>query len=903
MDSGALQGQILAALRELLAGFQQADRVAERGLLRDQEDRLYAGLVSALMRMAAILFAEDRGLLPLGSEPYATSRSLTGLHAQLRADRDRHGASIDERHFAWARVVGLFRLLHGGAGAGDDLAVVLPARGQHLFDPDAYPFLEGRPAGACGAAPEPAELPRVPDGVVLRVLDGLLVLEGEPLRYKGLDVEHLGTLYEGLMGFEVRAARGESLALQPLDVVVDLEELLARRGEERVGALRGAAGLPLAGKIAARVERAATVQELAAALSRRASPGQRGVIARGALFLQPGEERRRLGAHYTSRSLTAVMVERTLGPLLRADASPEEILDLKVCDPAMGSGAFLLEACRQLADALVAAWQRAGGAPVVPPGEDLGLYARRLVATRCLYGLDRDPLAVDLARISLWLLASGRDLPFTFVDHALRHGDALVGLSREQIVGVSLDAGRAAAPAPGIEVIEDAEALRLVGDAMLTALFEGPDRKAGARALAELTALFERPDREARARAFTELSALVREGAVPELARRIGRIRRRYSPFHWEIELPEVFAGDRRGFDAFLGNPPWVSYAGRASQPLADELRDFYGSTSPAFFGFRNLQGLFVHRCATLLRPGGRLGLVLPTSMSDLGGYEPSRRAHDALCACDKELPDFGDRAFEGVFQPSMGLLSTRRAEVAPLERAGPWPLSRSDLDPGTLALLDRLAALPRLPPHLFGERGFQTVGDDVKRLRALGAPEDRFSVGVRVGGDIEPFVRRPPRLHCDPGDFGGRFRPEPDWRAVKLLIRQTARFPMVALSDGAAFRNSILAGFSDDRWSELFLVAYLNSSPVRWFHYMRHRDARQGMPQMKITHLRALPAPRALGGCVEELTRMGGSWGARNRGLSPEEQRHLDQVVAEDLGLTPAERSLVGAWSAAHAS
>src|SRR6185437_9860895 len=159
-------------------------------------------------------------------------------------------------------------------------------------------------------------------------------------------------------------------------------------------------------------------------------------------------------------------------------------------------------------------------------------------------------------------------------------------------------------------------------------------------------------------------------------------------------------------------------------QPLDPHLRDLYTATSPAFAGYRNLQGVFVHRAATLLRPGGRLGLVLPTSMSDLGGYEPSRRAHDALAVCDDDLPDFGDRAFDGVFQPSMALLSTRRPAPVTVTKAGPWPLRREDLDAPTAALLPRLAAMPRLPPHLFGERGFQSMGDDVDHLHALPGPE-----------------------------------------------------------------------------------------------------------------------------------------------------------------------------------
>ena len=155
------------------------------------------------------------------------------------------------------------------------------------------------------------------------------------------------------------------------------------------------------------------------------------------MVLQPSDERRRSGSHYTPRSLTEPIVRKTLEPVLeqarRPSRRPQQILDLKVCDPAMGSGAFLVEACRQLGDVLVKAWHVHDAVPRIPPDEDEVLHARRLVAQRCLYGVDKNPMAVDLAKLSLWLATLAKDHPFTFLDHALRCGDSLVGLTREQI--------------------------------------------------------------------------------------------------------------------------------------------------------------------------------------------------------------------------------------------------------------------------------------------------------------------------------------------------------------------------------------------------------------------------------------------------------------------------------------
>jgi hypothetical protein len=915
--SGALREQVLAALRELLLGFQHADRLAHGALLADYRrghlDEIYKGLVTVLMRSVFVVFAEERNLLPVDRPLYAESYSLTRLYAQLVEDRDRYGDMLDDRYGAWARMVSLFRLLHDGVRTADGLHI--PARRGDFFDPDAFPFLEGRPRGSVRQLFEALDLPRISDGVVFRVLGLLLILDGERLRYSGLDVEQVGSVYEGVMGFEVHAATAPSLTVKPNDLVVDLADLLQLPGEARLAFLKSEARLDVKGRSAESVRSAATLEELTASLGRNASTRAPHVIVPGSLFLQVGQERRRFGAHYTKRSITRLMVERALKPLLREDATPEQILSLKVCDPSMGSGAFLVETCRQLADRLVLAWERTQSTPAVPPDEELSLHARRVVAQRCLYGVDKNPLAVDLARLSLWLVTFAREHPFTFVDHSLRYGDSLIGLSREQIVSTAWDVGTGTTLSTSRSVVErrvhEAETLRrsivaavdpldteplsvaldqadaalrevrLVGDLLLTAFFSSREKKGQSRALVSMSDSIH--------------ACLAREQSLQGVSDEVADVRRRHAPFHWEIEFPEAFETPRKGFDAFVGNPPWVSYAGKAAQPLDDDVRDFY-SQSPAFNGFRNLQALFVRRCALMLAPGGRIGFVLPTSMSDLGGYGPSRRAHDTLCVCDEELPDFGEDAFDGVFQPSMGLLSTRREMAIELELGPAWPLARTDLDPAAAALLERLKTLPRLPPTLFGERGFQSNGDDVTKFYVGSTPPPGLTVGVRAGSDMGPCRLGPPDLYCDPAVFEGRFRPAEQWKAVDLLIRQTARYPMAALSDGQAFRNSILAGFADDEWSTFFLLAYLNSNPVRFVHYMTNRDARQGMPQMKISHLRGLPAPQ-VASAVRGLEALGKRLGERNTGIAPSEQDEVDSAAADALSFDESERRRVREW------
>lgn len=528
------------------------------------------------------------------------------------------------------------------------------------------------------------------------------------------------------------------------------------------------------------------------------------------------DARRRAGAHYTPRALATPVVRDTLAPLLATlgpSPAPDAILALTVCDPAMGAGAFLLEACRQLGDALARSWAAHGRPADLSSRDDLTFAARRLVARRCLHGVDQDARAVDLARRSLWLEARGDGDPADYLARSLREGDALVGAL----------------------AMDDAA------------------QEAAERAARDATAEGERPVR----------------------------------CFHWERAWPEVFAAG--GFAAVLGNPPWVSYAGRAAQPLTAARRRWYDATFAAFARYKNLQGLFVERAAALLRPGGRLGLVLPSSMAELAGYGPTRAAHDRYAACDDELPDLGEDGFLGVFQPSMVLRSTARAAVLAAGDPAPWPIERPDVDDEARGLLARLSG-PPFPASTFGERGLHTFGDDVAHLRP--APDATHRVPLRVGSDITAFRRGPPSTYADAAWFGARLRGDDAWRAVDVLIRQTARVPIAVTADGVGFRNSLLAGFASEPYPAGCLVAYLNATPVRWWHYYSHRDARLGMPQVKIGHLRALPAPPTA--VVATLTAMGDALSARNGGVTEAEQRAIDDAVMDAFGLTAAERSRV---------
>jgi|APLak6261679142_1056127.scaffolds.fasta_scaffold00003_172 hypothetical protein len=665
--STRLAEQVLEALHILLRGLEAADAASKGSLLRElrrEENRheLTDGLLSVILRLVFLLYAEDKGLMP-GSPVYVSSYSVTGLFKDLRDDEARYPDLMDQRFGAWARLVTLFRLVFRGGGHGD---FNLPRRHGELFSPDAHPFLEGRPRGDHFQADRSIKLdsvPRVSDGTVLGVLRKLLLLDGERLSYRALDVEQIGSVYESMMGFELEAAAGRAVALRPKHVVVDLDALLELPAKKRLEHLKENAECDVSGNAGKAVQAAETIDDFVVALSRRLSPFTQQPLPKGSLYLQPGKERRRSGSHYTPRSLTEPIVRATLEPMLRGlgpDPTPKQILELKVCDPAMGSGAFLVEACRFLGDKLKDAWLRFRVAPKVPSDEDLTLHARRVVAQRCLYGVDKNPMAVQLSKLSLWLFTLAKDHPFTFLDHALKCGDSLVGLTRTQIArftweddvtsftttftshveqlvqrGEVLRLQIHDLPDPPdtaeLLTLNDAaeaslETARLLGHLTIAAFFQGGNSKvktARVQALAARVQLL-----------FTRLlgtkSLLKRsanEATAPELGQLNGELRSMFDslcdehatiptlPFHWDLEFPEVFGRGRDGFDSFIGNPPYMGGM-LISGSFSTEYLEWLNCAFVDGGDRADLVAYFLRRTFDLLEEHGTFGLITTAAAS-----------------------------------------------------------------------------------------------------------------------------------------------------------------------------------------------------------------------------------------------------------------------------------------------
>lgn len=500
--------QVRKAVEVLIQALDKADQDHGRKLLADVNEKvLYESALTVMMRLVFLFCAEERELLLLGDELYDKNYAVSTLREQLRVTADQFGEEIlGLRYDAWIRLLTIFRAVYAGA-KHDRLR--LPAYGGSLFNPDRFPFLEGRTTGTSWKNTEATPLP-VSNRTVLHLLEALQVLqvrlpgggaaEARKLSFRSLDIEQIGHVYEGLLDHTAKRATEPVLGLagtrdkEPEIALAELETIAAKGEKELLKFLKDETGRSesalkkglngeLDDQLASRFRTACQDSDVwkrvkpFAGLVRFDTVGYPVVILPGSVFVAAGTDRRSSGTHYTPKSLTEPIVQYTLESLVYdgpADGLPKgqwklrparELLDLKICDMACGSGAFLVQACRYLSERLLEAWgqeeasvQRTtqvglfGTAPkqqhetvrITPHGQpssgglyeqlvplDLDerqTYARRIIAQRCLYGVDKNPLAAEMAKLSLWLLTLAKDKPFEFLDHAIRCGDSLVGI-------------------------------------------------------------------------------------------------------------------------------------------------------------------------------------------------------------------------------------------------------------------------------------------------------------------------------------------------------------------------------------------------------------------------------------------------------------------------------------------
>lgn len=649
-------------------------------------DKLYEAALTVMMRLVFLLSAEEQKLLPIDDDQYSNYYAVSTLREQLQTLASQHGEEVLERRFdAWSRLLAVFRAVHGGIRHQE---LNLPAYGGSLFDPDRFPFLEGRGKGE--ERGKKKEIPLAIDNrTVLHLLDALQLLrvDGEMRRlsFRALDVEQIGHVYEGLLdhkavrSVEVMLGLGGAKRLEPETALSKLEQervkgeasfvaWLKDETQKSPAALKNALGVDIQ-KDALKFSRLRSACGNDDALLGRILPfaglirmddfGNPAVILPGSVYVTAGTSRRATGSHYTPRSLTEPIVQHTLEPLVYAGVaeglpreewklrSAEELLDLKICDMAMGSAGFLVQVVRYLAERLVESWQveKLAGSNVQTfkpenvsmTDEDLLNYARRLIAERCIYGVDKNPLAVEIAKLSLWLVTLAKEKPFTFLDHALKCGDSLVGTSaedflrwanRKKTAAMSLDQevlreelDKARGLRKQLESfvaldVRDAErksALLVEADAAMEHVKRGADLLAGVK----LLGLNAQDAEDLQLRMVDPFLAGLLDGVIdadkhPDPASALSAAKKE-RVFHWEFEFPEVF--ELGGFSAFVGNPPFLGGRNMTMQYgeiYTTAMRSFYRSAN----GGSDLCAYFFLRVYELLQKNGNFGLIATNTIA-----------------------------------------------------------------------------------------------------------------------------------------------------------------------------------------------------------------------------------------------------------------------------------------------
>ena len=494
--------------------------------------RNYEMALTVLFRLLFIAYAEDRDLLPYHTNDAYRRRSLKQKAREL-ADCVNREIPISEGDSHWREAEGLWRAIANGNPEWG-----VPAYNGGLFATDP----EVSEAGAALAAIT------LPNEIFEIALRHLLVIETQestfgPVDFRSLGVREFGTIYEGLLESEL--ARAES------DLALD------KKG----------AYVP-------------------------AHKGQAVMVAKGDVFLHNRSgARKSSGSYYTKSFAVEHLLDGALEPALdghfaRLDTmdetdAAEAFFDFRIADIAMGSGHFLISAIdriekrmvgwlakrqlagvrRELSDLRVAANKELREAAGMVDIED-GPLLRRLIARRCVYGVDLNPLSVQLARLSVWIHTFVPGLPLSFLDHNLIQGNALVGVGtinelRETVTVqerslpiLSIDAerllGAADKPLRRLANLNDATVADIA--TAREAAYEARHSLRDTKALFDLVVAkfpFEKWEPHGNADKVHPEVALAQQ-ALDGL-----------HPLHFPVAFPEVFLRDRPGFDVIVGNPPW----------------------------------------------------------------------------------------------------------------------------------------------------------------------------------------------------------------------------------------------------------------------------------------------------------------------------------------------------------
>ena len=569
--SDDLKNRVYDALRLLIGGFLNYPR--------NRFDRanpplgeIQTNCLILLYRLLFILYAESRDLLPLDNRNYAVQYSLNHLATDIHERLDGDIAFAPGANLSWTRLRQLFTLINDG---WDDH---IPQYNGGLFNPNQHLFLERYGIG---------------DDALAQVIELLTRTEqGERIAYRDLDVRHLGDIYEGLLEYQPKIA--------DQDLVI-----VSRKGSETVAP--------------------------------KSSPNQEIAYSEGEVYLLTDKgERKATGSYYTPDYIVRYIVENTLAPLCKGK-SVDEILSLKILDPATGSGHFLVGVVDYLAEELITHPDAPHITETTDAETELAYWRRRVVES-CVYGVDLNPMAVELAKLSLWLHTVAKGQPLSFLDHHIRCGNSLIGAKIENLSNLpELKKSRRKTSDPQTEIpmafpFTDKVAIAighyLLIEEIESSTAEQIHRKEEKLETAQKMLRFHKGAADlwtsvyfgndvSRSTYHQALNALRSQNtdALEDLLsyQRAQGIAKEKRFFHWEIEFPEVFRDkygrekDNPGFDAVVGNPPYVSVTNIESDFRSYLLNQFITAT-----GRFDLYITFAEQALGLLQKNGMFGFIQP---------------------------------------------------------------------------------------------------------------------------------------------------------------------------------------------------------------------------------------------------------------------------------------------------
>nr|WP_246311875.1 SAM-dependent DNA methyltransferase [Leifsonia naganoensis] len=667
----------------------------EKSPLPADPKAVYEGAVTMLMRIVFLLFAEERGLLP-EHQLYRGGYAIADLRQQLQRQATETSAeALDHSWEAWHRLLAASNAVYGGASFED---MRMPAYGGSLFDPSRFPWLQATDAQGRLRV-------RLTDRAMAAVLRAVQTIENGAMQlsFRDLDVEQIGYVYEGLLGYSAEYAdeiivglKGKS-GFEPEIRLLEMEAIAAASTESGDFGLRLSEYL----KDAQAHAKPRTPNQLARdyvvvngvadarTRLRHALLGNDELVARllpfrglvrddlrgfpyvvptNGLVMTESPQRANTGTHYTPRSLAEEIVLHALEPLVyspgpldteNADEwvlkSSAEILDLKVADIAAGSGAFLVAAARYLADRLIEA--RGNEGLDVSTESGLERWAVREIVARCLYGADINGMAVEMCKLSLWLISMDPGKPFSFVDDRIFHGNSLLGVTSEaqlKAQHINSEKREAKSPLRWFDVdkdiadaarvrreltsgqVDDADRMRStrakralldqskyvisklrdVADGIIAAgLLEGgkPGRNLEARYDELADALHEAYPANGGAPKRERLDAIIESGLTPTA----NTGERSWKPLHWILEAPDVLQ-DGGGFDAIVGNPPFLG-GPAPTRAFGLNYREWLRyQVGGGKSGAADLVAYFLLRADSLLRPGrSTFGLITTNTISE----------------------------------------------------------------------------------------------------------------------------------------------------------------------------------------------------------------------------------------------------------------------------------------------